>query len=137
MKNKVQGPAPSVKSHRRRYIGEAFMTVRKLEKADWHPFFDQLSKLLTGRRAEIEVASLRLGNQVEAEWLPLLGLVYDQKEDVVEVALEGLDHLIRKPREIYIEEGEGLVSSVAAVDADGIHQIIRLKEPLMLPPPQR
>jgi Family of unknown function (DUF5335) len=113
------------------------MTVRKLEKADWHPFFDHLSKLLTGRRAEIEVASLRLGNQVEAEWLPLLGLVYDQKEDVLEVALDGLDHLIRKPREIYIEEGEGLVSSVAAVDADGIHQIIRLKEPLMLPPPQR
>jgi hypothetical protein len=112
------------------------MTVRKLEKADWHPFFDHLSKLLTGRRAEIEVASLRLGNQVEAEWLPLLGLVYDQKEDVVEVALEGLDHLIRTPREIYIEEVEGLVSSIAAVDADGTHQIIRLKEPLMLPPPQ-
>ncbi len=38
--------------------------------------------------AEIEVASLELGNQIEAEWLPLIGLVYDHKDNSVEVALE-------------------------------------------------
>lgn len=108
------------------------MGTRKLEKAQWHPFFDNLSKTLTGRQAEIEAASLRLGDQVEADWLPLLGLVYDQKDDLVEAALEGIDHLIRKPREIYVEETDELVTSIEVVDADGVKQIIKLKEPLML-----
>ena len=42
------------------------------------------------RRAEIEVASLDLGDQIEAEWLPLLGITYDDKDDVLEIALEEL-----------------------------------------------
>ena len=77
------------------------MTVRKLDKANWDTFFDFISKLLEGKQVEIEVASLALGDQVAAEWLPLLGLVYDPKDDLVEVALDGVDHMIPKPREIY------------------------------------
>ena len=104
------------------------MTVRTLEKSDWRPFFDHLSKMLDGCQAEIE-ASLALGDQVQASWLPLLGLVYDPKDDVVEVALDGLDHLIRSPRDIYVEEGNGLLASVEMIDADGTRQIVKLKEP--------
>jgi hypothetical protein len=44
--------------------------TRKLEKAQWRPFLDTLSKLLEAKEAEIEVASLDLGDQVQAEWLP-------------------------------------------------------------------
>jgi len=88
------------------------------------------------REAEIEATSPALGDQVQASWLPLLGLVYDPKDDVVEVALDGLDHLIRSPRDIYVEEGNGLLASVEIIDADGVQQILKLKEPLMLPPPQ-
>ena len=40
---------------------------------------------------EIEIASLSICDQIEAEWLPLLGIVYDPKDDIIEVALEGLD----------------------------------------------
>ncbi len=112
------------------------MTVRMLEKQAWHPFFDHLSKMLEGCQAEIEATSLALGDQVQASWLPLLGLVYDPKDDVVEVALDGLDHLIHSPRDIYVEEGNGLLASVEIIDADGVRQIVKLKEPLMLPPPQ-
>jgi len=49
------------------------------------------------------VASLKLGDQIEAEWLPFFGISYDPKDDVIALALEGHDHLIHKPREIYIE----------------------------------
>jgi hypothetical protein len=35
-----------------------------------------------------------------AEWPPLRGVAYDPKDDVLEVALEGIDHLIEHPREI-------------------------------------
>jgi len=113
------------------------MTIHKLEKAQWHPFLDRLSRLLPAKQAEVEVASLDLGDQVEAEWLPLIGITYDPKDDIVEVALEGVDHMIRKPRELYIDNGAGPLTSLEIVDADGVKQIVKLKDPLMLPPPGR
>ena len=111
------------------------MTVRKLDKANWHGFFDFISKLLEGKQVEIEVVSLALGDQVEAEWLPLLGLVYDPKDDLVEVALDGIDHMIPKPREIYVDEGLGGLMSIEIVDVEDTKQIIKLRDPLMLPAP--
>jgi hypothetical protein len=113
------------------------MTARKLDKQEWQAFLDRVSTLLESRQTEIEVASLALGDQVQAKWLPLLGLVYDRKDDLVEVALDGLDHMIRKPREIYADVGgEGLLS-LEIVDAEGVKQVVRLKDPLMLPAPRR
>lgn len=111
------------------------MAIRKLEKSKWRTFFDGISKLLEGKRAEIEVASLALGDQIEAEWLPLLGLTYDPKDDLFEVALDGVDHLILKPREIHLDDDVGGLMSIEIVDADGAKQIIKLRDPLMLPAP--
>jgi hypothetical protein len=107
----------------------------KIEKPEWETFFDTLSKGLLGMRAEIEVASLALGDRIEAEWLPLLGIAYDRKDDVLEIALDGLDHLIHKPRELYADWGAGGLLSFEVIDADGVQQIIMLREPLMLPAP--
>jgi hypothetical protein len=45
----------------------------------------------------------------------------------------GTNHLIRRPREIVVEEDASGLKSVAVVDADGARQIVRLKEPLLLP----
>src|ERR1700731_4988275 len=113
---------------------EVAMTIRKLDKTSWRAFFDGLSKLPEGKEAEIEVASLALGDQIEAEWLPLLGIAYDPKDDLVEVALDGIDHMIPKPREIYVDEGLGGLMSIEIVDAEETKQIIKLRDPLMLPP---
>jgi hypothetical protein len=112
------------------------MVTQKIEKAKWRPFLDFLTKLLAGKRAEIEVASLAVGDQIEAEWLPLIGLVYDPKDDLIEVALEGHDHLIHHPRELYFAEDAGQFMSLEMVDAEGNHEIVKLKDPLMLPAPQ-
>ena len=108
------------------------MAIRKLDKSEWNRFFDSMSRRLENRQAEIEVASLAVGDQVEADWLPLLGITYDPKDDILEVALEGVDHMIAKPREIHVD-GTGVeLNSVEIVDADGDTQIVRLREPLML-----
>jgi hypothetical protein len=112
------------------------MTVRRLDKPEWRPFFDALSKLMEAQVAEVEVASLNLGDQTQAEWLPLFGITYDPHDDVLEVALEGVDHMIRKPREIYLDDAAGGLTSFEVVDADGVRQIVKLKDRLMLPAPQ-
>ena len=108
------------------------MTIRKLAKSEWNKYFDAMSRPLESRQAEIEVASLAVGDQVEADWLPLLGITYDPKDDILEVALEGVDHLIEKPREINVDDTGVELNSVEIVDADGDRQIVRLREPLML-----
>jgi hypothetical protein len=112
------------------------MATVKLEKPAWHTYFDNVSKILTGKRAEVEVDALSLGSQIEAEWVPLIGIVYDPKDDLIEVILEGLDHMIRNPREIFVDhDAVGLLTSMEVIDADDVRQIIKLRDPLMLPPP--
>jgi hypothetical protein len=117
------------------------MISRRLEKSEWKPFFDLLSKyIVQGKRAEIEIAGLDLGDQVEAEWLPLSGIVYDHQDDIVQVALgdgdDHVDHVVRGPREIYFVEDAGRFISLDILDANGRHHIVKVKDPIMLPPPR-
>jgi hypothetical protein len=111
------------------------MATRKLEKAEWHPYFELVSKGLAGKRADVEVVSPAIGDQFEAEGKQLIGVTYDPKDDVLEVALDGLDHMIQHPRLIHVEEESGLLTSLEVIDADKVSQIIRLREGLLLPKP--
>ena len=85
-------------------------------------------------RLGIVVASLALGDQVEAEWIPLFGIVYDPKSDIIEIASEQLDHMIRKPRAIAVEEGPDGVSSIEIIDGEDTVQIVKLRDPMMPAP---
>jgi hypothetical protein len=91
-----------------------------------------MSKGLLGKQAEIEVTGLPFGDHVAAKWLPLLGIAYDPKSDLVEIALEGLDHHIHQPREISVEDGPEGLTAMEIVGADQRRQIVKLREPLML-----
>jgi hypothetical protein len=112
-------------------------TVRIIPKPEWQVFFGSMADALTGKRVEIEAASLDLGDQIIAEWVPLLGITYDRRDDLVDVALGNLDHLIRQPSEIFVQEGPLGVETITVATADGVKQILRLKDPLMLPAAQR
>jgi hypothetical protein len=70
---------------------------QKIDKSGWRAALDTLSKSLSGKQAEIEIAALSLGDQIAAEWVPIIGIAYDPKDDIVEVALEGFDHIISRP----------------------------------------
>jgi hypothetical protein len=111
------------------------MAARKLLKSEWKGFLDAISKQLVGKQAEIEVASLALGDQLEAEWLPLQGLSYDPRSDLLDVALEGVGHQISRPREIYVDSDVGGLTSIEIVDGDNVRQIVTFRDPLMLPAP--
>lgn len=111
------------------------MTTSKLEKSAWQAYFDHVSKTIEGKLAEIEVDSLTIGSQLQAEWVPFLGITYDKKNDLIEIMLEGLDHMIRKPRDVYIEQNGVALSSMEIIDEDNVKQILKLRDPLMLPSP--
>jgi uncharacterized protein DUF5335 len=108
--------------------------VVTVPKSEWSPFFNRLSKALLGKSAEIEVVSLDLGDQVIAEWIPMIGITYEEGNDLLDVSLDRANHLIHHPREVLAEEGSTGLTSISVIDEDGANQIVRLKEPLMLPP---
>ena len=111
------------------------MASEQIDRARWAPFFDNVTKILAGKQAEIEVASLDLGDQIAARWAPLIGITYDHKSDLIEIALEKLDHLIRSPREVFADFDVGGLVAFAITNGDGNRQIVRLKDPLSLPAP--
>ncbi len=107
--------------------------AQALDKARWEAYFDHVSKILGMRLAEIEVVGLGIGDQIEADWVPMTGITYDPKDDLVEIVLEGVDHLVRHPSEILVEEGASGIEWLAITDASGNRQIVRFKVPLALP----
>jgi hypothetical protein len=108
------------------------MTVRTLAKENWQSYCDQISKSLVGKRTYIEVGGVTFGDQVAAKWLPLLGITYDSKDDLLEIAMEGIDHLIRRPTRISVDDGPDGLRSMEIVDSDRRQQIVKFAEPLLL-----
>jgi hypothetical protein len=112
----------------------SFMSTQfTVPQSEWRRFFDRMSTGLLGKWAEIEMASLELGDQIIAEWIPLLGITYDAQDDLLDIALDRANHVIRHPREILAEETVTGLISVAILDENGATQVVRLKQPLMLP----
>jgi hypothetical protein len=109
-------------------------SLRSIPKSEWRSFFDRLSQALLGRWAEIEVATMDLGTTIIAKWIPMLGITYDSRNDLLDVGLDRANHLIRHPKEIVVEEDATGLKSVAVLDREGARQIVNLKLPLMLPP---
>ena len=111
------------------------MATRRLDKADWAAFFDGVSRALGATQVEIEVASLALGDQVQAEWVNLSGMTYDSKAATVELMSDTMDHRIQRPIEVYAYETRDGLDSIEVVTEDGTKQIIKLRRPLLLAAP--
>ena len=113
------------------------MSARRLDRSDWCDFFAHLSKVMIGKRSEIEVLGLAIGAQIEAAWSPLLGISYDRKDDVIEIALDEVDHVIHRPREVFFDLHARPLVVLLMIECDGLTQIVKLRDPQMLPPPAR
>lgn len=108
------------------------MTISQIDKAEWKSFFDQISKSLEGNFAEIELNSLLLGSQMQAEWTPLFGISYDQKTQLIDVFMEDLGHQIAKPTKVFVDQQGFSIASLEIIDSEDTHQIIKLRRPLSL-----
>lgn len=111
------------------------MAIRQLSRTDWASYCDRVSRELQGKRARLEVATLSLGNQVLVNSASIMGITYDRKDDILELSLDGLDHMIPKPRSIAVDEGAAGLTGLQVVDGDGRTQIITLAESLKMPAP--
>ena len=80
------------------------MEFLRVPQEAWDRFFNGVSELMQQRLVEVEVIGLDVGDQVEAEWVPLLGVTYDPKSDSLFVQTSTgagmLDHSIDSPREV-------------------------------------
>ena len=104
-----------------------------ISKSEMRDLFDRMTGELSGTRVEVEVESLRLGDRIEAQWVPLLGLSYDPGDDAIAIILEGIDITICRPREIYLDGTDNEWTALDIVDADGMQHVVQLRDPLRLP----
>jgi Family of unknown function (DUF5335) len=114
-------------------MGGAFMGIQKFDRSKWIDVCATVSIGMLGKRAEIEVVSPADGLLVEARWLPIIGIVYDPVNDTLKVMLDGVDHFVFQPREMYLDFGLGGVQSLGILDNKNAWQIVLLRDPLMLP----
>jgi hypothetical protein len=108
------------------------MTASRLEKSEWHLYFGNVSRILSNKRVEIEVESLAITPRIEKKWLTLLGIFYDRESDTVMIACEYLNHIIREPRDVFVNEAELGLVSMEIFNADELPRVLRLRNPLML-----
>jgi hypothetical protein len=120
------------------------LTTQELPRETWRPYFDDFSKGLGTVRATVEVDGRDIGAQIAAENVVLTGMTYDDKDDVLMVALDApgghkgeFEHLVDHPQKIFVATGDGADPVAMAIDiedADEHQTIIRLELPAELPP---
>lgn len=108
-----------------------------VEKDEWKPYFDFISKLIQGHYIELEVSGPEIGDQIVQEWTFLDGLSYDPKDDELHIHTRTLGQVILGPKVIVTSDDGVAINSITAKDLNGNVQIIHFRAPLMLPPPHR
>jgi len=113
------------------------MITIDLKRERWKGYFEAITHALEGKQALVEVAALSLGDHVAVDWVPLQGVTYDHKDDLLDLDLGDVNHIIRHPASIHIEADATELRSIEVIDAQNTRHIVRLREPLMLPAPSQ
>ncbi len=108
------------------------MAIRKMPKKDWAVFFDEYSKRelmnKNGHYADLQLLSGLSGSVIETSWLKLQGITYDAKNDLLEILLEDLDHMIAHPDQIFVDQNShGDILSMEIIEKDGTKHILEAK----------
>ena len=109
------------------------MTTRKLERSEWQRYFDEVAKRLPSMRVGVSILGDDIGAQLETEDSALLGMSYDSKDEVFEIATASIAHRVAMPKEIYVREEGGPLSSVEVIARDDTKQIVELRPLPSLP----
>jgi hypothetical protein len=77
--------------------------------------------------ADVEIMSADLGDQFEAESIHLLGVTYDPKDKAIEFELDGGEHRVSHPKEVWtVEEPDGFIKTIEIVRDDDTREIVQV-----------
>jgi Family of unknown function (DUF5335) len=107
-------------------------TTKQLTRENAEAYFDRLSKrfLLNAspEAADIEVLAMEWGDQYVSEGARLAGITFNAQTNTLEFELDGGDHRVYQPREIWVvEEPDGFVSAVEVMRPDGVKEVVKLQ----------
>lgn len=100
------------------------MSTTVLEQQKWPEFFQNLPRTITADQIKIEVIGATIGSQTLASHRHLHGVTFEPKQSLLEIQMEGMTHVIRDPREIFIDELEGKVVAIQVIGPDALQHIL-------------
>ncbi|HET9986270.1 MAG TPA: DUF5335 family protein [Longimicrobiales bacterium] len=106
--------------------------TKPIPRERWTEYFDAFSKKFlrdeTPEAATVRLLSDALGDQDAVRDKQVIGITYDHKDNLLDVALEGIDHVVYHPREIRVaEEPNGFIREIDLVRDDGEREVVRLQ----------
>ncbi|MFT4079175.1 DUF5335 domain-containing protein [Rhodomicrobium lacus] len=105
----------------------------KLEKRDWQPLLDHISRSEGAYKVTIEVDRADIGAQVQVENVDFRGVSYDPKDDDIAIDAGAIEHRIHKPKDLSVAvEGSELIS-LEILDENHAVNSIKFKPRLNLP----
>lgn len=107
--------------------------MRQPVRQEWPGFLDLISREEEGQPVTVEIVTAELGSQMQAAQVPLSYINYDDKDDVVVVALQGrdgdpgLEHLVQNPWKIIFDPPTpDAVRTIDIEGGDGAHTLVTL-----------
>jgi hypothetical protein len=106
--------------------------TKLIERSQLQRYFDDFTKRFlrefAPRAVDVELLEAELGDQTETAGARLLGITYEPRTNVLELALEMGDHRDFDPREVWVvEEEDGFISAFEIVSANGLREVITVK----------
>ena len=103
-----------------------------IAKDSWQATLDRVTNQHAEDDATIEIVGRDVGDQFDAMQLPFAYIEYDDKDDVVIVAVGGrenrlsvvLRHIINRPTRVALQHEDKSANAVGVVDADGTQTIV-------------
>jgi hypothetical protein len=94
-------------------------------------YFDKFTRHFLSREStnavDVEVLAPDWGDQFAAEGAHLFGITYDPKDNALEFEIEGGDHRVTRPKEVWTaEEFDGFVKAIEIVRDDGTREVARV-----------
>lgn len=106
--------------------------TREIPRKEWQSYFDRLVTEQT-LRASVEIVGPELGDQIEAEQLPLASISHDDHSGRVTIGLGGgarypvvLWHTIERPRRVEVRERDGLADALIIEGSDDVRTLLRI-----------
>jgi hypothetical protein len=107
------------------------LETKKIPNDQLKTYFDKFTRHFLLREStnavDVEVLAPDWGDQFAAEGSRLFGITYDPGHSSLEFELEGGDHRVTKPREVWTaEEFDGFVKAIEIVREDGTREVARV-----------